>query len=90
MSADSLPDARLAALHDSYVWEVNEAIAEGRDDLVRRLPDAYLDDALRYLAEDAGPGCGRPDCPVCAARRTDRRPAAPRRAGWWPLRRRPR
>lgn len=40
---------RLDALHDSYVYAVNTAVADGRDDLVYQLADDYFDDALRVL-----------------------------------------
>ena len=37
---------QLRALHDTYVWEVNAAVGEGRLDLVWQLADQYLDEAL--------------------------------------------
>ena len=40
---------RLDELHDSYVYAVNAAVEEDRDDLVFRLADDYFDDALRLL-----------------------------------------
>src|ERR1051325_3120890 len=40
---------RLRALHDSYAWEVNAAIGEGRLDLVWRLADDYVDEALELM-----------------------------------------
>jgi hypothetical protein len=64
---------RLRELHDDYAWEVNAAIAEGREDLVWRLVDDYAEAALRMLADDYGSGCDRPDCAMC------HRPPPPRR-----------
>ena len=39
----------LRELHDTYVWQVNAAIEEGREDLVARLADRYVDEALDLL-----------------------------------------
>ncbi|MCW2792266.1 MAG: hypothetical protein JWO76_1364, partial [Nocardioides sp.] len=36
---------QLRELHDTYVWEVNAAVGEGRLDLVWQLADDYLDQA---------------------------------------------
>lgn len=49
-------EAVLDELHDSYIWRVNCAVAEGRDDLVRVLADEYVEAALRVItsAEEAG------------------------------------
>lgn len=58
---------QLRELHDSYVWEVNAAVGEGRLDLVWRLADQCLDEAFLIVAgagADAA-GCGRPDCTIC-------------------------
>ena len=41
---------RLRELHELYVWQVNAAVEEGRDDLVDQLADEYLDAALAELA----------------------------------------
>ena len=78
---------RLRELHDEYVWEVNAAIGEGREDIVWRLVDDYLEQAVRamtdaYADEYAG-ACGRPDCAVCHRPRP--RPAGrrPARGHWW-------
>jgi hypothetical protein len=60
---------QLRALHDSYVWEVNAAVGEGRLDLVWQLADQYLDEAFQIVAGDEAAGCGRPDCTVCTGRR---------------------
>jgi hypothetical protein len=70
--------ARLRELHDAYAWEVNAAIEEGREDLVWRLVDDYLDRAVRELADGYGTGCDRPGCAVCVRPR----PAVARRRGW--------
>jgi hypothetical protein len=73
--------ARLRALHDDCVWRVNEAVAEGREDVIRMLSGDYLDQAVRILAEElpaTGPRCGRPECGVCGASR----PAPPHRRRW--------
>jgi hypothetical protein len=59
---------RLRELHDSYVWEVNAAVGEGRMDVVWRLVDDYMDTALRVLTSTDDGLCGD-DCPVCAATR---------------------
>jgi hypothetical protein len=46
---------RLRELHELYVWQVNAAVEEGRDDLVAELADEYLEVALAELAA-ARPG----------------------------------
>lgn len=72
-------EEQLRELHDTYAWEVNAAVGEGRLDLVWRLADEYLDKALELMTAGEPTGCGRPDCAVCQGRR----PAAvPRRRGW--------
>jgi hypothetical protein len=85
--ADSEQTVRLRELHDAYVWKVNAAVAEGRDDLVRRLSDEYVDEAARLLAETLPPdtACRREPCETCAGLRP--RPP-PRRRRPWILRRR--
>jgi len=57
---------QLRELHDAYVWEVNAAVGEDRLDLVWRLADDYMDQALRLISADEPRGCDRPDCVVCA------------------------
>ena len=47
--ADHLRD-----LHDHYVEQVNMAVAEGREDLVRQLSDDYADEALLVMASSGG------------------------------------
>jgi hypothetical protein len=65
MGAPSDADV-LRELHDTYVWEVNAAVGEDRMDLVWRLSDEYAERALHLMAELAAPGCGRPECVICA------------------------
>jgi hypothetical protein len=72
-------------LHDTYVWEVNAAVGEGRMDLVWQLVDSYMDEALAMMTAD-DTGCERPDCAICR-RASSPAPAPPRRR--W-LRRSPR
>jgi hypothetical protein len=58
---------RLRALHEHYVWQVNAAVAEGRDDLVAELADEYLEDALAELTAGATPPGTPPGTgPECA------------------------
>lgn len=74
----------LERLHDEFVWQVNAAVGEDRPDLVQRLVDDYLDQALTLLSAGAQPRCERLDCDVCAARAS----AQPRRRRHrWRLRR---
>jgi hypothetical protein len=56
----------LRELHETYVWEVNAAVGEDRMDLVWRLSDEYADKALELLTAIESPGCGRPECVICA------------------------
>ena len=55
--ADGERGEQLRRLHDEYVWDVNSALEDGREDLVRGLSDAYADDASLVLA--AAPGVRR-------------------------------
>jgi hypothetical protein len=73
-------NAQLQELHDSYTWEVNAAVGEGRLDLVWRLADEYLDKALELVTIGEPSGCGREDCVVCL--RPRQAPSRPRRRGW--------
>ena len=75
-------DQRLRDLHDEYVWEVNAAVGEGRDDLVQRLVDEYFDAAIQMMSELYGGACERLDCAICARPPAPVRPA-PRRTRWW-------
>jgi hypothetical protein len=74
--ADDSVTRRLEMLHDHYIWEVNSAVAEGRDDLIERLVDAFLRQSMHLMTEDGQRACDRPDCGVCSHQRS--RPA-PRR-----------
>ena len=56
---------QLRALHDTYVWEVNAAVGEGRLDLVWQLADQYLDEALLIVTGTEASGCEKPDCTIC-------------------------
>jgi hypothetical protein len=67
MPADPEQTVRLHELHDDYVWKVNAAVAEGREDLIRRLSDEYVEEAVGILAEGSSvTACGREDCEACA------------------------
>jgi hypothetical protein len=77
MSADDDQAARLRELHDAYVWDVNAAVAAGRDDLVAELADEYAAEALRMMTDQYGQACDRPDFPHDAA------PATRRQHGGW-------
>jgi hypothetical protein len=66
MKAGQMGDnEQLRALHDTYAWEVNAAVGEGRIDLVWGLADEYLDKALELIAGGEPTGCGGADCAVC-------------------------
>ena len=70
-------------LHETYVWYVNAAVGEGRFDLVEKLADEYLDEALALITAGESAGCDKPDCIACRLPRTPPRPApAPRPTGW--------
>ena len=71
----------LRELHDAYVWKVNAAVEEGRMDLVWQFADEYTDEALQLLAALESPGCGRPDCAICA--RGSPTPTVPSRRRWF-------
>jgi hypothetical protein len=43
----------MTALHEEYVWQVNEAVAEGRMDLVQELNEQYVEEALRLILATA-------------------------------------
>ena len=84
MPAQEGVDRRLRDLHDEYVWEVNAAVGEGREDLVRRLADEYDDRAMQMMSEVYGATCDRPGCAICA-RPAPERPG-PGRTRWWHVR----
>jgi hypothetical protein len=74
---------RLRELHETYVWKVNAAVGEGRDDLIRRLARDFTDEALRLITDDAdNEPCRRPDCPVCTRQRPVGTGSA-RSLSWW-------
>ena len=74
---------RLRELHETYVWKVNAAVGEGRDDLIRRLGRDFTDEALRLITDHAdNEPCRRPDCPVCTRRRPVGTGSA-RLRSWW-------
>jgi hypothetical protein len=83
---------RLRELHEYYVWQVNAAVAEGRDDLVAELADDYLEVALAELAA-ARPADTTPDVPPGPPGLSAARPAGdgrwevvdcrPARVPWW-------
>jgi hypothetical protein len=77
---------QLRALHDTYVWDINAAVGEGRLDLVWELADDYLEQAVAMITAGEPAGCGREDCAVCNGTRPRR--VGTRRRGW--LRRGPR
>jgi hypothetical protein len=72
---------RLRELHDAYAWEVNAAIAEGREDLVWRLVDDYLVAAMREMTSAYTDACQRPDCTMCSRPAPAAAPARSR-TGW--------
>jgi hypothetical protein len=44
--------ARLAALHDDYVYRVNCAIENGREDLAQELSDRFFEEATELMSRD--------------------------------------
>lgn len=68
-------------LHEAYVWKVNQAVAEGRMDLVEQFSDEYTDEALDLMTSLRTPGCGRADCASCA--RSGSPPTVPTRRSWF-------
>jgi hypothetical protein len=77
---------QLRELHDTYTWEVNAAVGEGRLDLVWGLADEYLDRALELITGDESTGCDRAGCAVCQRPRPEPRRS---RRHWWLSRGRP-
>jgi hypothetical protein len=45
--------ATMIDLHEHYVWQVNEAVAEDRMDLVQVLNEEYVEEALRLILASA-------------------------------------
>lgn len=80
MPPDPEQIARLRELHEDFAWKVNAAVAEGRDDLIGRFSEEYVEQALRMLTGGAagGTACGREHCTTCTGPRT----APPRRRLW--------
>jgi hypothetical protein len=72
---------RLRRLHDAYVWKVNAAVGAGRDDIVWRLVDDYLEEAMSVLSDSYLDACGRPGCGMCDRPRPGPRPVPART--WW-------
>jgi hypothetical protein len=72
---------QLRELHDTYTWEVNAAVGEGRLDLVSLLADEYLNRALELIVGGEPTGCAREDCAVC--HRPHRAPSVSRRRRWF-------
>jgi hypothetical protein len=70
----------LRELHDAYVWEVNAAVGEDRMDVVWRLSDEYAERALQLMTAMESPGCGRPECVICARGTV---PTVPPRRRWF-------
>lgn len=52
MRADIRPDVvqRLRELHEHYVFQVNAAVEEGREDQIEMLAARYPDEAARVIA----------------------------------------
>jgi mono/diheme cytochrome c family protein len=71
---------QLRELHDTYAWEVNAAVGQGRLDLVWQLADQYVDEAVELITGGEPAGCGRTDCAVCHGPRPTR--TVPRRRRW--------
>jgi hypothetical protein len=69
---------RLRELHETYAWQVNAAIGEGREDIVRELCDDFLSRALEIMAAGQSDiACQQPDCPSCAVLGATEPPPAP-------------
>jgi hypothetical protein len=43
----------MTALHEHYVWQVNEAVAEDQMNLVQQLNEEYIEEALRLILATA-------------------------------------
>jgi hypothetical protein len=72
MSAPPDEVQRLRDMHDVYVWEVNAAISDGREDRAWKLADDYFDRAMQAIADAHPTACERPDCAACTRPRTTR------------------
>jgi hypothetical protein len=76
---------RLQELQDAYAWQVNAAIARGREDLAWELADEYVAEAMVIMTGRHLPGCTRPGCEICAGLRSLRPQVTPyrdRHHGW--------
>ena len=71
----------LRELHDAHIWKVNAAVAEDRMDLVWEFVDEYTDEALQLMTALESPGCGGPDCAICAEGHSS--PALTARRRWF-------
>lgn len=87
MAAVDRETQRLRELHEFYVWQVNAAVAEGRDDLVAELADQYLEDAMAELTASS-PDAHAPESRPTGARTEELAvgPPEPRRPWWRRLR----
>jgi hypothetical protein len=72
---------QLQELHDTFVWEVNAAVGEGRPDMAWQLADQYLDRALELITVGEPTACASPDCAVCHRPRPTR--SRSRRHRWF-------
>jgi hypothetical protein len=80
MPADNVRD-QLRELHEAYIWKVNAAVGEGREDLVRRLAEEYTTEAMQLMAQEQHPPCHQPDCELCGLPR-EVLSGPPARRGW--------
>ena len=71
---------RLRDLHDAYIWELNAAIGEGREDLVAELVEDHLADAMHEMS---GGHLTDLDFPQGAIRVRPHAGSAGRRHHWW-------
>jgi hypothetical protein len=55
MPASNNSAAHLEYLREAYIYKVNAALAQGRDDLAAELADDYLDEVRRALEGVAPP-----------------------------------
>ena len=55
MPASSNPTAYLEYLREAYVYKVNAALEQGREDLANELADDYLDEVRSALEATAHP-----------------------------------
>ena len=53
MSAPRDLSQYLRDLHDAYVDKVNRLVAEDREELIQEVVDAYAEEALQAIADDA-------------------------------------